>query len=223
MYALNWTSEVPAEGLAVTVSGEWQTCTLGGAYDLNKDGFWSKSPESVKPNSKFMTVGGVRYSYPGVDGIHIVIGIQNADGNFDIIYVDPTSLAKGSSAKYQPQETVQWWYQTDMRSSTMISTAVASQGSVDLSKPGPITNEYYYSTTYNHNSGTWITSEDEPNEVLYAPPQESFTAEAISPPSLWPTIVKAIFKIAVSTDKQASASASLKGLLDARYKDVSSV
>ncbi len=178
-YALNWTADVPAEGLSVTVSGEWQLCALGGAYDLDENGFWAKSPASVKRDSKFMTVGGVNYAYPGADGIHIVVGIQNADDGFDVIYVDPTSLAKGSSAKYQPQDKIHWWYQTDMRSSTMISTAFTAKGSVDLSKPGPTTNDYYYSTTYNYNTGTWITSEDQPNELLYAPPKVSFTAEFI--------------------------------------------
>jgi len=222
VYALNWTAAVPAAGVSVTISGEWQSCMLGESYDLNATGFWTKSTSTTKADPKFMNVGNMLYQYPGADGIHIVIGIQNAGGNFDPIYVDPTPLPPNSSAKYQPQELVQWWYQADIRTSTMISGASTAIGGVDLSSPAPTTNKYYYSTTYNYDSGTWITSADTPPQSLYIPPQD--IVDIIDVPlglfSIWSTFLKVIFDVALSKTQQARASAKLGALLRVRYKDV---
>lgn len=218
VYGLNWTAEIPAEGLSVTLSGDWQACSLGDIYDLDSNGFWTTS--TAKADSNYMNVGKVNYAYPNVDGIHIVVGIQNDAGSFDLIYVDPTALAVGDSAKYQPQESVEWWYQTNMRNATMIESASTAIGGVDFSKPAPDTGNYYYSTTYNYKSGNWITSQDTPESKLYAAAQLGFDAKSTYVYSILPAILKVVFGIAVGKDKQVSASAGLKSLLDVKFGGV---
>lgn len=222
VYALNWTAAVPAAGVSVTISGDWQACKLGDSYDLDVNGFWTKSLSTTKADTKFMNVGKVLYQYPGVDGIHVVIGVQNASGDFDTIYVDPTPLPLNSSAKYQPQELVEWWYQADFRTSTMISSASTATGGVDLSSPAPTTNKYYYSTTYNYDSGTWITSADTPPQSLYSPPRDISSITDVAPGlfSIWSAALKVLFNVALSDKQQGNASAKLGALLRVRYKDV---
>ncbi|KAN0073371.1 hypothetical protein V8E54_008591 [Elaphomyces granulatus] len=222
VYALNWTAVVPAPGVSVTISGEWQLCKLGESYDLDNTGFWTKS-QGTAPDKTFMNVGNIQYKYPGVDGIHIVIGVQNPRGNFDIIYVDPTSLPPGSSAKYQPQELVKWWYQVDNQTSTMISSASTGYGGIDLSAPAKTTLKYYYSTTFNYDSGTWVTSEDEPPQSLYDPPQDLANIQdtPLGLCSIWPVLLKIMFKVVLGAAVQTSASAKLGALLRVQYKDVS--
>jgi hypothetical protein len=148
--------------------------------------------------------------------------VQNASGNFDTIYVDPTPLPLNSSAKYQPQELVEWWYQTDIRTSTMISSASTAIAGVNLSRPAPTTNKYYYSTTYNYDSGTWITSADTPPQSLYAPSQDiaSITDVPLGLFSIWSAALKILFKVALSDKQPASASAKLGALLRVKYGDV---
>jgi hypothetical protein len=220
VYGLNWTANVPDPGASITLGGNWQYCGLGQVYDLNETGFWSAS--SAAGDSRFMNVGKVNYKYPGSDGVHIVIGIQNSDGGFDTIYVDPTALSIGDSAKYQPQEVVEWWYETGAKSATMISSASTEIGSVDLSQPAPTTNKYFYSTTYKYEAGKWVTSADTPSTTLFDPPLDQQTLQSAPPQlfTLWSSIWQGVLSIVVGKDKQASASASLKGLLDIRYNDV---
>jgi hypothetical protein len=217
-YALNWTATVPAPGVSVTVFGDWQACSPGQSYDLDPYGFWTptKPDPNVKPDPKFMNVGNIQYKYPDVDGIHIVIGVQNDNGGVDIIYVDPTALPPNSSAKYQPKELVEWWYQTDIRTSTMINGASTAIGRVDLSTPAPTTQDYYYSTTFNYDDGTWVTSPDTPSTVLYSPALHGLG----DPPlfSLWSAILEIIFNLAVSDT--ATVSAKLGALLRVKYNNV---
>jgi len=222
LYGLNWTSTLPDPGVTVTIGGKWQACAKGEVFDIDSNGFFTAS--QVAKDKNFLKVGKVNYQYPGAPGLHIIIGIQNSEGYFDPIYVDPTALALNDTASYQPQEEIQWWYQTDMRTSTMISTASTSLGGVDFSKPAPTTNKYYYSTTYNYESGRWITSEDRPPQTLYVPPLTLFVLEPTRAPhklfSIWSSVWKGVLSIAVGKDKQAKAQAKLKSLLDIQYKDV---
>lgn len=116
-------------------------------------------------------LGEVNYGYPGVPGIHILlIGIQNDAGEFDVIYVDPTSLGLNESVTYQPQESVQWWCQNNIRTATMIKSVTSPMEMREYSQPAPETGKYYYSSTYNYSTGHWITSPRKPGQGLYAPP-----------------------------------------------------
>ena len=108
-YGLNWSVTVPSEGITVSVGGRWKACDKGQAYDLTNLGEWTVSTTSTgKPG--WLTVGTINYAYPGVPGIHVVVGVENpATQTFDPIFIDPTELPVGSSGSYQPQEEVKWW------------------------------------------------------------------------------------------------------------------
>lgn len=166
VYALNWH---PTEGLSGTLNGVWQPCAFGEVFDLKDKGYWDSS--TVQPEAGYMKAGEVNYGYPGVPGIHILlIGIQNDADEFDVIYVDPTSLGLNESVTYQPQESVQWWYQNNTRTATMIKNVTSPMEMREYSQPAPETGKYYYSSTYNYSTGHWITSPRKPGQGLYAPP-----------------------------------------------------
>jgi hypothetical protein len=81
VYGLNWTLEIPTSGISVTVGGIWQTCAIGQTFDISPVGLFTPSTVTGKPN--FMNIGTNKYSYSGVNGIHIIVGVQNASGGFD--------------------------------------------------------------------------------------------------------------------------------------------
>ncbi len=76
---------LPTTGLTVVVGGVWQTCALGQVYDLSSIGLWTPSTVTPKPN--YMTVGKNNYSYSGQNGIHIVVGVRNSAGGYDVVSV----------------------------------------------------------------------------------------------------------------------------------------
>ena len=99
------TSSLPGPGISVIIGGEWQACNLGEIFDIDSDGFWAVSQVAKEDN--FMKVGKVNYKRPVADGLHIAVGIQNLDDDFNAIFVDPTALAINDAASYQLQETTQ--------------------------------------------------------------------------------------------------------------------
>ena len=224
VYFLNWTVDVPAAGVSVTVSGMWQTCAVGDSYDLDVYGFWTKSSATTKADPRFMNVGNIEYKYPGTDGIHVVIGVQDDSGNIYTIYIDPTALPLGFSAKYQPQELVRWWYETNIRTSTVIDNESTAIGEVDLSKPAPNTSKYYYSTTYNYDSGNWITSEDKPPNALFRPPKAllEIVDVGLGAFTLWGggSLFTIAFAVELSDAMKGSASLNLGTLLRLKFTNV---
>ncbi|RUS13957.1 hypothetical protein BC937DRAFT_94541 [Endogone sp. FLAS-F59071] len=219
VYALNFTANVPAAGVTVTVTGDWQACAIGQSYDLDENGFWQTSTSSGDPN--FMNVGKVNYEYPDTDGIHIVVGVKNSNGSFDIIFIDETALPPGSTAKYQPQEKVKLWYQAGIQTSTIISSETTNNDEIDFSKPAPETNQFYYSATFIYNTGTWVISPYSPASTLYAPPTRKLTSVASNYNRLWPSVYKILYGIPIEGAKTVTASLHLKKLLEIKYKDVS--
>ena len=192
IYALNWTATVPDSGVTVTIGGVWQECAKGEVYDLNANGFWTSS--SATPQPGWMKVGNVDYQYPGVQGIHIVIGVKNgASGNFDVIYVDPPALNLGSSGVYQPQEQVKWWYQGGNMTGQVYSGTFGSVGTVDLTNPAPDTGKYEWWTTYTSVDGKWTNSETAPPSSLTAPPISEHLYEV----EIYPVCRWAFFSIVV--------------------------
>ena len=189
-YALNWRADVPAAGASVDVGGFWQRCEKGEVYDLNSDGYWAKSSEAKVPG--FLKVGKVNYKYGDTPGIHIVVGIRNASNDYDPIYVDQTELYPNSTAMYQPQETVQFWYEAGSKSSTMVSEAKVQTGTIDFTSPAPTTMKYAWYTTFLLESGTWNHSQTKPMPSLCAPPPsqsetDGFTSSASGLPVLAPS------------------------------------
>jgi hypothetical protein len=107
---MNWTASIPGTGATVHIGGKWQECVKGRVYDIGEDGFWIASAE--EPKVGWVKVGKVNYKYAGVIAVHIIIDVKNAlTGKFDPIFVDSTALPPGSTATYQPQKNVIWWYQ----------------------------------------------------------------------------------------------------------------
>lgn len=157
IYGLNWTTDLPAEGLSVSLGGRWMQCNLGQALDLDKYGRWQHSTQKQVPNFMAIGINGYRPD-TATNGIHIVVGVQGAHGQFDPIFVDPVELGPNMGASYQPQEKVKWWYEAGMKTSTMISSAHSGAEEGDFSAPDPTSKTYTKTSSYNYAQGTWTTT-----------------------------------------------------------------
>ncbi|PMD50909.1 uncharacterized protein K444DRAFT_604409 [Hyaloscypha bicolor E] len=156
IYGLNWTMDIPSDGLQVTLGGLWRQCDLGQVIDLDETGQWTQS--TSQPVIDFLAIGNNKFKSGTVtNGIHIIVGVQNSPGAFDPIFVDPTELGPNMSASYQPQEQLQWWYEEGMKTSTMISTADTTKEVGDYSKPDPKSGLFSKTSSYTFNTGKWLT------------------------------------------------------------------
>jgi hypothetical protein len=215
-YALNWTATLPPSGARVAITGKWQPCAKGQVFDIGKDGFFTPSAE--KPIDGWMKVGKVDYKYPGVDGIHIVVGVKNTiTGKYDAVYIDPTELPPGSSAKYQPQENITWWLEGGSKNGQVYSSTRGSIGGQDYSNPAPKTNQYEWWTTFTFSDGLWANSQYEPDSRLLAPP--------LSEPLLYevdhyPIVGIVSFAIAIAAAHQAGVTSYLQNILLSTFTDV---
>ncbi|KAK3389981.1 hypothetical protein B0H63DRAFT_390298 [Podospora didyma] len=170
-YALAWTADVPSEGVAVKIRGGWQKCDKGEAYDINPLGFWDVSKKAAGEPG-WLKVGNIDYSYPGVLGIHIVVGVLNArTGKYEPIFVDETTLPWGSQGKYQPQETVSWWLEASDQSGQVFHSTKSRASTYDFSNPSDaLTNSYEWSTSFVMIGGKWTIAAGSPPQTLTAPP-----------------------------------------------------
>ncbi|KAB5584921.1 hypothetical protein GE09DRAFT_1068720 [Coniochaeta sp. 2T2.1] len=230
-YGLNWSATLPTAGITVTVGGRWQACDKGEAFDLTRLGEWV--PSRTAPTPGWMTVGNIDYQYPGVSGIHLVVGVMNpATGSYDTIFIDTTELPPGSSGSYQPQEEVKWWLEGSSLTGSVYSKTRGSVGGVNLSSPAPTTNKYEYWTTYLFDSGSWVNTQTAPPAVYTAPipylgaeDTELTSTLAALPPTVqiipWPWIGFATFSAAVATFKANTVKMEVKAQLDAKYTGVS--
>lgn len=177
-YALGWTAQVPNDGVAISIEGDWQPCDKGESFDIDDLGYWKPSPSSVPRKADWLQVGNIDYNYPGVLGIHIVIGLRSADsGLFEPIFVDQTTMQSGSSGVYQPQETVSWWLVGGDRTGEVFSGTKSQSTSQDYTKPSdPLTNSYEWSTSYlfvpptPENPKHWVVTPGAPPQSRSAPP-----------------------------------------------------
>ena len=149
-YALGWTATLPSSGATVVLQGNWQPCAKGEVYDINDLGYWTKSQQEPKPD--WMKVGKVNYKYPGLDGIHIAVGVKNAQsGRYEVVFVDTVALPPGSTATYQPQENVIWWLTGGQMTGQVYSSTGSSVGGANMSFKTPGTDKYEWWTTYTIN------------------------------------------------------------------------
>ncbi|KAK0742915.1 hypothetical protein B0T18DRAFT_430310 [Schizothecium vesticola] len=172
-YALGWTANVPGQGVQVSIMGNWQQCNKGEAYEINSNGYWDRSKEPANPDDAgWLKVAKINYRYPGVLGLHIVVGIRNADtGRFDPIFIDTAALGPGSSARYQPQESVSWWLEGGNKTGQVFSHNQSASCEQDYTNPSdPLTNSYEYSTTFLTVGSQWAVSPGPPPQALVAPP-----------------------------------------------------
>jgi len=163
VYGLNWTLSLPTGGLVVDIGGLWQQCDLGESYDILDTGLWAPSdPSSATCKKDYLNIGNNGFKYGEYLGIHILVGIKNGAGTFDVIYVDPKKIGIGMHASYQPQETCQWWYQAGARTGTMISDIGTKIHQYDMSHSSPKTGKFYVATRYDFATGTWVDQAEEP-------------------------------------------------------------
>ncbi|KAK0647009.1 hypothetical protein B0T16DRAFT_458876 [Cercophora newfieldiana] len=182
-YALGWTAVVPDQGVQVSISGVWQSCAKGEAYEINTDGFWERSKQPADPkDAGWLNVANVNYRYPGVVGVHIVVGIRNAEtGRFDPIFVDKAALGPGSKGRYQPQEMVTWWLAGSDMTGQVYSNTEGPTCEQDYTQPSnPATKAYEYSTTFLTVDNNWAVAPGPPPQSLITPPPSaSLTAPVL--------------------------------------------
>lgn len=156
VYGFNWTSDVPADGISVSCGGDWVQCNLGQAVDIDSNGFFV--PSTVKPDPAYMMIGKNGYKAQSPDGLRIVIGVQNRAGNFEPVFVDPVSINLNMSATFQPQEELQWWYDSGSKQATMFTDHQTPYETASFSKPDVQTNTFFKTSTYNVQDGAWVTT-----------------------------------------------------------------
>ncbi|KAK4200938.1 hypothetical protein QBC40DRAFT_296174 [Triangularia verruculosa] len=175
-YALNWTAQVPASGVKVTVGGAWQQCNKGDSYDLNEHGYWVPSATPAGPDGAgWLNVGAINYSYPGVLGIHIVVGVKNNEtGRFEPIFLDLSTLPEGSSAKYQPLETVSWWLEANDLTGQVFHSTKSRSTTYDFTNPSnPVTGDFEWSTSFTMLGGKWVIAPGPVPQALRGPPRSA--------------------------------------------------
>eukprot|EP01065_Artemidia_motanka_P029266 TRINITY_DN35409_c0_g1_i1.p1 TRINITY_DN35409_c0_g1~~TRINITY_DN35409_c0_g1_i1.p1 ORF type:complete len:395 (+),score=-92.19 TRINITY_DN35409_c0_g1_i1:112-1296(+) len=167
VYGLNWTLSLPKAGVAVSMGGIWKQCDLGKSYDISKQGIFVPSVDSqLQPKPDYLNIGKNNFRYNDTThGIHILVGLKNSAGNFEVIYVDPIELGVNMSSFYQPQEKCQWWYETGVRTGTMIAGADTPIHEYDMSESNPETGIFYVATTYHYNTGVWEDRATEPPSI----------------------------------------------------------
>ncbi|KAK3305280.1 uncharacterized protein B0T15DRAFT_511211 [Chaetomium strumarium] len=178
-YALGWTATVPGQGVQVQIQGNWQPCNKGESFDINSRGYWEPSKGPANPdNAGWLQVGNVDYAYPGVLGLHIVVGMRNAQTNmFEPIFIDKAALGPGSSARYQPQETVSWWLEGGNLTGQVFTHTQSRSASQDFTNPSdPLTGAFEWSTSFLTVSSTWITAAGRPPQALWTPPPSAAAA-----------------------------------------------
>ncbi|KAI1427201.1 hypothetical protein F5Y12DRAFT_205091 [Xylaria sp. FL1777] len=158
VYALSWCMNIPGDGFAVTARGPWQPCELGESYDITSLGFFIPSEDTTHSKPDFLNIGRNGFNSQGQGQIHIIVATQSQNGGWSPIWVDEVGLGKEMSAWYQPQEKLQWWYETGVRSSTMISGARSKVNTYDMSRRNPATGKFFVATTFYYDEGKWKDS-----------------------------------------------------------------
>ncbi|KAH6689071.1 hypothetical protein F5X68DRAFT_189819 [Plectosphaerella plurivora] len=190
-YALAWTANVPNQGVAVRIRSEWQPCNKGESFDIDQLGYWQPSKKLVEASSaSWLNVGNIEYADSSVLGVHIVVGVRNADTNrFEAVFIDQTPLGPGSSARYQPQETISWWLEGSDLTGQVISTQRNRSATQDFTNPSPQTGAFEWSTSFMVASSQWvITPGAAPQSInkLPAPAQSA----AVSPEGNAPSVAQ---------------------------------
>lgn len=169
-YALGWSARTVADGVRASVTGRWQPCGLGQAFDLDNNGYWMPSSTAGSPG--YLTVGKINYAYPGIQGIHIVVGVLNeATNRYDIVWIDKNAKPPGSSGRYQPQETMTWWLEGGDQTGQFYSNTKGRSMTFDFANPSdPATNAYEWTTSFNTQTGQWTIVPGEPPQRFVMPP-----------------------------------------------------
>ncbi|KAH8908530.1 hypothetical protein BR93DRAFT_489877 [Coniochaeta sp. PMI_546] len=179
-YALSWTAAVPSDGVKIKIQGQWQKCDKGQSFDIDSRGYWRPSTKPVSPSdASWLNVGNINYSYPGVLGLHIIVGVLNAQtGKYEAVFVDQATLPAGSSAKYQPQESVSWWLEASDLTGQVFNSTKSRSTTYDFTKESdPLTHAYEWSTSYVMQGGVWTIAPGSPPQALTGPPPSAELAQ----------------------------------------------
>jgi hypothetical protein len=132
-------------------------CNIGQAVDLDQYGFFNISAST--PDSSAMKIGKNGYVSQGDGGvIYIIVGVQDpVSKNFDSIFVDPDGIYPNMSGTWQPQEKLQWWYESGNQTSTMFDKHDSAVEVGDFSAPDPQSGTFKKESTYSSLSGIWTT------------------------------------------------------------------
>ena len=227
-YALGWTADPPSEGITVHITGVWQPCNLGESYRVNDLGFWEPSTRSGQEG--WLSAGPIDYSYPGVQGIHIVVGVWNlATAHYDPIFIDKTVLTKGSSGQYKPHEMVSWWLAGGNQTGQVFSSTQSNSTSWDFSiASDPASETYEYSTSYLMTAPQvqWVISKGAaPGHLTAPPPSAQLAALTLGgkPPvliELDPAKWTVFFKKGMPGTVLSGAATALKNKLQLQLHDV---
>ncbi|MCJ1373121.1 hypothetical protein MMC20_004348 [Loxospora ochrophaea] len=157
IYGLNWTADVPTPGLAITLGGRWKQCDQGQVLDLNELGIWAQS--TITPSPGYLKVGVNKYqTQTGSNGVHFIVGVQEAPGKFSSIFIDQNETGHGMTATYQPQEQVQRWFEAGVKSSTMISEINSIKETGDFFAKDSISGTFSKTSSYNFKNSVWTTT-----------------------------------------------------------------
>ena len=137
--------------------GEWKQCDQGQVFDLDAMGMWEQS--TAIPKLRYLKVGKNNYqTNTGTNGVHFMVGVQEARDGSSPIFVDPAETGHGMTALYQPQEKVQWWYQSGMHTSTIIGENVGPVETGDFTPPDAVSGTNSNTSSYNFQAGQWTTT-----------------------------------------------------------------
>lgn len=132
-------------------------CDQGQVLDLDPTGMWAQS--TATPTIGYLKVGKNNYqTNTGTNGIHFIVGVQEASGGFSPIFVDPSETGHEMAALYQPQEKVQWWFQAGMQTSTIISQNIGPAETGDFTQPDAKSGTNSKTSSYSFNAGKWTTT-----------------------------------------------------------------
>ncbi|KAK4695421.1 hypothetical protein P7C71_g2329, partial [Lecanoromycetidae sp. Uapishka_2] len=149
-------TQYPSSGIAITMMGTWNICNPGEIIDLDENGMWTTSQGTPEPGK--MVLGKNKFpSGTPTNGIHMMIGVQNGNGMFDVIFYDEDETGMNMSASYTPTEKMQWWFEHGVRTATATSMNRGAVASGDWSLPSPESGGYTKTSSYDFKTGTWTT------------------------------------------------------------------
>jgi len=131
-------------------------CNIGQALDIDDNGYFM--PSSATPDKTSMMIGTNNYKAQNSEGIRIVIGVMGHASRFEPVFVDPVSLGYKMSATFQPQEKLQWWYDSGSKQATMFTDHKTPYEQGDFSAPDPVTGTFTKQSTYSYADGAWTTT-----------------------------------------------------------------
>ena len=147
--------------MKVVASGNWQPIETGQSFDLDDGGNFVPSIQPGDPD--YINIGENRCSTDNPLGVYIILGVQKVSPVtlqevWQPIFVDEVPLGPGQHGKWQPQESISWWYSANLDSGVMKEQHGARTETADFSAPDPATRSFHKTSTFDWTTGLWTTS-----------------------------------------------------------------